>query len=417
MNDFFDSDGLPEEDSPAAGRARYTVTEFTRLVKDLIETSIPSAAVDGEISNYVHHSSGHRYFTLKDENCQLRCVMFKWQAQSLDFIPDEGMKVLAVGNPTVYERGGQYQLTVFRLFPLGRGDLLARLDELKKKLAAEGVFDNNRPIPRYPSVVGIVTSPTGAAIRDIISVITRRAPNVRIILRPALVQGIEAADDIVRGIRDLNDYSDADIDVLIVGRGGGSIEDLWCFNEESTARAIAGSRIPVISAVGHETDVTLADFAADLRAPTPSAAAELVVRDVAELREIITDARLRLRQLMIASVQEFEHRITAVRKGLSPERFLQTIMMRVQEVDELSLRMKSSFLAVLTDREKSFERLNGKLRVMNPRSVLERGYSIVFRERDNRIVTDSDMVKTGEGIRLEVARGGFTARVGHVKKD
>ncbi|MDP2983063.1 MAG: exodeoxyribonuclease VII large subunit, partial [Candidatus Latescibacter sp.] len=241
---------------------RLTVTELTRHLKELIEANFPVVAVEGELSNYVHHTSGHRYFTLKDDLSQLRCVMFKWQGERIDFKPEEGMKLLAVGNLTVYERSGQYQLNVFRLQPLGRGELLLQLEDLKKKLAAEGLFERKHPIPLYPSTIGVVTSPTGAAVRDIISVLTRRAPHVRIILRPAQVQGVGASVDIAQAVQELNLYSDAD--VIIIGRGGGSIEDLWCFNEEVVVRAIAGSRIPTISAVGHETDITLADFAADL---------------------------------------------------------------------------------------------------------------------------------------------------------
>lgn len=392
------------------GPARFTVTEFTRAVKSLIEASFPFVAVEGEISNYIRHAaSGHRYFTLKDQNSQLKCVMFKWQAQGLDFEPDEGMQVLALGNPTVYERGGQYQLTVVKLLPLGRGELLARLEELKRKLEEEGVFDNQRPIPRFPMTVGVVTSPTGAAVRDIISVLSRRAPYLRIILRPALVQGVEASADIARAIGELNDYGD--IDVLIVGRGGGSIEDLWCFNEETTARAIAGSNIPVISAVGHETDFTLADFAADLRAPTPSAAAELVVRDVAELRESIDMSRARLKRSMLAKVDELSRRVDSVQRGLGIDSFIRQIAMRGQMADELSIRLKSAFTAMLAEREKKFERLSGKLLVMNPRAVLERGYSIVFREHDGKIVTDQDMAEIGDYIRIELAKGGFGARI------
>lgn len=410
MNEFGNKNGMynleyrDQETIP-----RYTVTEFTRHVKGIIEDSIPVAAVEGEVSNYIHHPSGHRYFTLKDGTCQLRCVMFKWQAQVLDFIPDEGMKVLALGNPTVYERSGQYQLNVLRLMPLGRGELLARLEELKQKLAGAGVFDNKRPIPLYPSTIGVVTSPTGAAVRDIISVLTRRAPQVRIILRPTLVQGAEASADIVRGIKELNIYTDAD--VLIVGRGGGSIEDLWCFNEEITARAIAHSKIPVISAVGHETDFTLADFAADLRAPTPSAAAELAVRDAGELRDTITGYRTMLRQRMLSKIDELSQRGEAVKKGLNPEWFLRFIMLKSQTIDELTLRMKSSVAGAVTSREKALERLNGKLSALDPKSVLERGYSIIYRERDNRVVTDSEMVSKGDYISAELVRGRLRAQV------
>jgi exodeoxyribonuclease VII large subunit len=388
---------------------RLTVTQVTRILKNLIEDSIPVLAVEGELSNYVHHSSGHRYFTLKDASSQLRCVMFRWQAERLGFKPAEGMKLIAVGNLTVYEPAGQYQLNVIRLQPLGLGDLLARLEELKQRLAAEGLFTRKRPLPPYPACIGVVTSPTGAAIRDIISILSRRAPHIRIILRPTLVQGADAAIDIVRAIDDLNAHTDADL--LIVGRGGGSIEDLWCFNEEIVARAVAGSRIPVISAVGHETDFTLADFAADLRAPTPSAAAELAVRDNAELRQYIEGCRMRLKQGILAKVDDFAARVDSVRRVLAPDRFMQQIALRSQQVDELTLRLASACSLAISSRETVLENLKGKLLAMNPSAVLTRGYAIVYRERDGRIVTGSDMVDTGEGIRVTLAEGGLHARV------
>ncbi|MHB9029473.1 MAG: exodeoxyribonuclease VII large subunit [Candidatus Latescibacterota bacterium] len=389
--------------------SRLTVSQVTRLLKNLIEDSFPILAVEGELSNYVHHSSGHRYFTLKDASSQLRCVMFRWQAERLGFKPAEGMKLLAMGNLTVYEPGGQYQLTVVRLQPLGRGDLLARLEELKQRLAAEGLFARKRSLPPFPASIGVVTSPTGAAIRDIISILSRRSPHVRIIVRPALVQGAEAAADIVRAIDDLNRHTAAD--VLIVGRGGGSIEDLWCFNEEAVARAVAGSRIPVISAVGHETDFTLADFAADLRAPTPSAAAELAVRDSTELMQYLERCRMRLKQGMLARVDDLSARVESVRKGFSFERFMPQIAFRSQRVDELTLRLKSGCSLLLSSRETVFEKLKGRLLAMNPASVLTRGYAIVYRDRDDRIVTGSEMVDIGEGIRVALAEGMLRARV------
>ena len=388
---------------------RLTVTELTRLLKDLIEANFPVVAVEGELSNYVHHTSGHRYFTLKDDSSQLRCVMFKWQGERIDFKPEEGMKLLAVGNLTVYERSGQYQLNVFRLQPLGRGELLLQLEDLKKKLAAEGLFELKRPIPLYPSTIGVVTSPTGAAVRDIISVLIRRAPHVRIILRPAQVQGAGASVEIAQAVRELNLYSDAD--VIIIGRGGGSIEDLWCFNEEVVVRAIAGSKIPTISAVGHETDITLADFAADLRAPTPSAAAELAVRNVADLKEAIAGYHIRLEQKMLARLDEVTLRVEAVKKEFSPERFLQKIQFRSQMVDELAMRMRSRLALAVSRCETELERFKSRLLAMNPRAVLARGYSIVYRELDNRVVVSESMVERGEGIRVELAEGRITAEV------
>ena len=403
-----DEDARPAEREHPFGD-RLTVSQVTRLVKNLLEDSFPVLTVEGELSNYVHHASGHRYFTLKDASSQLRCVMFKWQAERLDFRPEEGMKLLAVGNLTVYEAAGQYQLTVLRLQPLGRGEMLARLEDLKKRLAAEGLFARKRPIPQYPFSIGVATSPTGAAIRDIISILGRRAPHVRIIVRPTLVQGEGAAADIVRAIDELNRHSGAD--VLIVGRGGGSVEDLWCFNEEMVARAVAGSAIPVISAVGHETDVTLADFAADLRAPTPSAAAELAVRDAVELKQEINGYRARLRQAIIARIEDLALHVESVRKAFSTERFLQNLMLRSQRVDELAMRLRNDFLLAVSARETALERLKSGLIAMNPSSVLTRGYAIVHREADDRIVVDSAMVEAGDGIRVRLAKGGLRATV------
>jgi exodeoxyribonuclease VII large subunit len=388
---------------------RMTVTDLTRLIKNLVEVNFPVVAVEGELSNYVHHTSGHRYFTLKDDCSQLRCVMFKWQGGRIDFKPVEGMKLLAVGNLTVYERSGQYQLNVFRLQPLGRGDLLLQLEELKKKLSAEGLFEQKRPLPQYPFTIGVVTSPTGAAVDDIISVLSRRAPHVKIIIRPTLVQGDSASADIAQAVKDINICSDAD--VIIIGRGGGSVEDLWSFNNESVVRAIAGSRIPTISAVGHETDITLADFAADLRAPTPSAAAELAVCNVADLHETITGYRLFLNREIFSRLEDTALRIERLKKGLSPDRFLQNVQYRSQVVDELSMRLKNLFALALSKSETNVEKLKSRLLAMDPRAVLARGYSIVYRELDNKVVVRDSMVETGDNIRVELAEGRLRAEV------
>ncbi len=387
-----------------------TVSELTKHLKRLIEGNVPVVSVVGELSNYVHHTSGHRYFTLKDESSQLRCVMFKWQAARVDFTPEEGMSLNAVGNVTVYERGGQYQLNVVRLVPMGRGELLLRLEELKKKLAEEGIFDNERPIPAYPAVIGVATSPTGAAVRDIISVISRRAPNVKIILRPATVQGEDAPLDIVGGIRDLNEATDAD--VLIVGRGGGSIEDLWCFNDERVARAIAASGKPVISAVGHETDFTLADFAADLRAPTPSAAAELVVKDMSELRQNIAKYAVMLKRGVMKNIDDIALRLEHARRGLSPERFQQMLVIKSQHVDELAMRIRNTAGRMIAEKEKTVGSLESKLLALNPAAVLERGYSIVYRDADSGVVDDYRKVEKNDGIFIVLAKGRLRAKVG-----
>ena len=262
-----------------------TVTELTAGIKTLLEEAFPYVTVSGEISNYKRHSSGHAYFSLKDDRSQLRCVMWRSANRKLTFEPEDGMEVLARGALSVYDVQGQYQLVARQLKPVGAGALQAAFERLKARLEKEGLFreEHKQALPSFPERVGVVTSGSGAAIRDIIQVLRRRAPWVSIILRPAPVQGEGAAAEIAAAIEEMNDYGA--VDVLIVGRGGGSAEDLWAFNEEAVVRAVFQSRIPVVSAVGHETDYTLTDFAADLRAPTPSGAAEIVVRDLRELKD------------------------------------------------------------------------------------------------------------------------------------
>ncbi|HDZ10569.1 MAG TPA: exodeoxyribonuclease VII large subunit, partial [Bacteroidetes bacterium] len=278
---------LLSEPQQAPEKKIYTISEITRKIKRLLENAIPSIWLEGEISNFKRHSSGHIYFVLKDENSQISCVMWRGRNNGLYFTPQDGMKIQARGNVTVYEKRGNYQFEVLQMQPAGLGELQMALEQLKQSLKAEGLFDeqHKKKIPQYPEKIGIVTSPTGAAIRDLVSVVQRRFPSVQLILNPVRVQGAEAAGEIARAIDEFNAYGD--VDVLIVGRGGGSLEDLWAFNEEVVARAIFRSKIPVISAVGHEIDFGISDFVADLRAPTPSAAAELVVRNREELLHTI----------------------------------------------------------------------------------------------------------------------------------
>ena len=263
----------------------YTVTEITKEIKSILEENFPALWVEGEISNYLLHSSGHRYFSLKDENVQIRCTLWRFRGDELQFEPADGMKVIVWGAITVYERNGQYQLDVIELIPAGLGKLEIAFRRLKEKLFKEGLFDeeHKKPIPEFPEAIGMVTSPTGAAIRDIIRIIRSRFPSVKIIVNPVRVQGEGAAEEIAQAIKEFNEYKK--IDVMLVGRGGGSVEDLWAFNEETVARAIYESEIPIISAVGHQIDFVISDFVADSRAPTPSAAAQMVVEERDELLE------------------------------------------------------------------------------------------------------------------------------------
>ncbi|HWM78482.1 MAG TPA: exodeoxyribonuclease VII large subunit, partial [Methylomirabilota bacterium] len=290
-------------------RRVYTVSELTAGIKGTLEGTFPAVWVEGEISNLRVPSSGHAYFTLKDEGAQLSAVLFRGRGRRVRFEPEDGMHVLAFGGLDVYAARGQYQLVVELMEPQGLGALQLAFEQLKRKLEAEGLFDEarKRPLPAFPRVIGIVTSPTGAAIRDMLNIIGRRFADLHILITPVRVQGDEAPGEIVQALLHLQEI--ANLDVIIVGRGGGSIEDLWAFNDERVARALAVCRVPVISAVGHETDFTIADFVADLRAPTPSGAAELVVREKLAVMETLADLYARLKQAMTAEMGARRERV------------------------------------------------------------------------------------------------------------
>ncbi len=323
----------------------FTVTEVTKHIKNILENNIPALWVEGEISNFKQHSSGHIYLSLKDESCTLRCVYFSFYNKYLRFTPQDGMKVLCYGEIKVYEKGGQYQLYITKMHPVGIGDLEIAFQQLKEKLAKQGLFaeEHKKTIPKFPQRIGVVTSETGAALRDIINVISRRYP-VEIILAPAQVQGENASYEIASAIEMLNQYKK--LDVIIVGRGGGSMEDLWCFNEQAVAYAIYNSSIPIISAVGHEIDFTIADFVADLRAPTPSAAAELVVPDKEQLLNQIDNLLKNLNYLIKNKFIEAESKIREL--SLSLERFQPQELLNnyLQQIDELNYRMEHSIAKI-----------------------------------------------------------------------
>ncbi|MEJ2055013.1 MAG: exodeoxyribonuclease VII large subunit, partial [Calditrichaceae bacterium] len=312
----------------------HSVSDITRIIKLLIEENIPAVWVEGEISNFKKHYSGHLYFTLKDENAQISAVIWKSRTSGLQFDPEDGMLVQALGTVRLYEKSGRYQLDIIRIQQAGAGRLQLAFEQLKQKLDAEGLFDPSlkKEIPKFPEKIGIVTSGTGAAINDITNIIHRRAPHVQLILRSAKVQGEGAAQDIADAIREFNE--DGKADVLIVGRGGGSLEDLWAFNEEIVARAIHNSEIPVISAVGHEIDFTIADFVADLRAPTPSAAAELSVPDSAELQANILFVHKRLKSLVQSKIDIQRDKITNIYRSYGFKRPLDTLRQYSLQVDD-----------------------------------------------------------------------------------
>ena len=399
----------PEDDflvSPEPSEWRvYTVCEITREIKRNIEEGFAPLAVEGEISNFKRHTSGHLYFSLKDAEAQIACVLWRGRSQNLPFQPHDGAKVLAFGNLSVYERQGKYQLDVMWLRPIGAGEWQLAFEALKKKLADEGLFDADRkkPIPPFPSRIGVVTSETGAALHDIASIIARRAPWVQLILRPARVQGEGAAEDIAAAIDEFNAYGEAD--VLIVGRGGGSLEDLWAFNQETVARAIARSKIPVVSAVGHEVDFSISDFTADLRAPTPSAAAELVVSDKAELIERIhLLARRCVRHLKTRIILQSE-RVSGFQKSYGLRIPGERLREYRQRLDDLTRGLETAADLRIRELRLKSASVREKLAALNPEAVLLRGYSITTRARDGWIVTRSEELQATDAVRIRFASG------------
>lgn len=366
-----------------------TVSQINNYIKRVLDanTILNDIWIKGEISNFKLHYSGHMYITLKDEGGVLKAVMFKSAASGLNFKPEDGMKVMARGKVAVYEAGGAYQLYIYEMIPDGVGELYVAYEQLKKRLEAEGIFapEHKKPIPQYPEKVGVVTAATGAAVRDIINVITRRYPYAEIILYPSLVQGAGAAENICRAIEYFNETKM--VDVIIAGRGGGSIEDLWAFNEEAVARAIYASDIPIISAVGHETDFTIADFAADLRAPTPSAAAEIAVPSQLELISRIMVDKNRIANAMIKRLQEEKKRLENL-KVKNPKERIQDEYIRI---DNLEKQAEKNFKIKLLYEKERLGTLASKLDALSPLKVMARGYAIALDDEGNVIKNAADM--------------------------
>jgi exodeoxyribonuclease VII large subunit len=388
----------------------YSITELTRELKSLLEGAFPKIWVEGEISNYLRHSSGHRYFTLKDQNAQLRCVMWRWMGEHLFFEPQDGLKVKACGQITVYEKSGQYQLVVTSMQPAGIGELELAFQRLKQKLADEGLFDAEHkiPIPQFPERIGVVTSPTGAAIRDILNITGRRAPWARIILWPVRVQGEAAAEQIAHAIRGFNQHDL--VDLLIVGRGGGSLEDLWAFNEEAVARAIYESEIPVISAVGHEIDFSIADFVADMRAPTPSAAAEMAVPDGDDLLERIESSMDGIVMAVGRAFQQGRNRLHDLSSRYGFRRPLEIIAQRTQRCDDLSHLLDVHMAHRMETFRQRSASLIEKLEMVSPRAVLQRGYSYA-RDKTGSAVRSFKQVAIDDKIDIILYEGGLETRV------
>lgn len=392
-------------------REVFTVSQINHSVKELLEGQLVPVWIEGEISNWNPHSSGHCYFSLKDETSQIRAVIWRSCRSSISFQPEDGMKVLAYGSVKVFDRGGTYQFTILNMQPSGAGAMQLAFEQLKKKLAGEGLFDADRkkPLPEDPSVIGVVTSETGAAVRDIVQVLQRRSPSVEIILNPVKVQGEGAASEIAGAIAEFNQYGRPDI--LIVGRGGGSAEDLWAFNEETVARAIAESAIPVISAVGHEIDFTIADFVADLRAPTPSAAAELAVSD---RREQTTSLKIVAGRFIFAFSSYFQEK-RDVLEDLNYRLHLYApddmIHQHAQHIDEQAYRLDMLMRQNTEKKRARFERLAAVLHGLSPLNTFSRGYSVVRKTDNKKVVRSIKDIQIGDNVDVYIKDGSVRGRI------
>ena len=403
--------------NPADLPGPLTVSEVTSRVRAALESALPFLWVEGEISELSRPASGHIYLSLADERSQLSCVMFRSYAHQLRFDPEPGMKVLAYGNLSVYERGGRYQFYLYRMRPSGVGEMALAFEELRARLAEEGLFDEGRkrPLPAHPRAVGIVTSPTGAAVRDVVQVLGRRAPGVPVVLAPARVQGAGSPAEIAAAIDRLNRFGG--VDVVVVTRGGGSPEDLWPFNDEGVARAIHGSALPVVTAVGHEIDHTIADYVADVRASTPSVAAELVTRERALLGERLADRRGRLLRAVRDRLDRHQRRLEAVPADRLAAGLGGRVDQRDQDLDESLSRLAAALDGGLCSRRDRFDRSLLRLDARNPLRSLAGGFAYCQRERDGRRVRSAAELRPGERLRLRFADGAARCQVEEVESE
>ncbi|MBI4411979.1 MAG: exodeoxyribonuclease VII large subunit [Deltaproteobacteria bacterium] len=390
-------------------RKIYTVSEVTKDIRGLLEDNFPTLWLSGEISNFRSPSSGHFYFTLKDETSQIPAVMFRGSNHSLKFNLEDGLEVIVHGRITVYEPRGQYQIVVDTAEPKGLGALQLAFEQLKKKLEAEGLFDekHKKPVPELPAKVGIITSSKGAALHDMVTILTRRFPNIGILINPVRVQGEGSAEEIAQAIAEMNARDD--IDVIIVGRGGGSLEDLWAFNEEIVVRTIFESDIPVVSAVGHETDYTLADLVADLRAPTPSAAAEMAVPEKEELLATLAQYRSGLKFAIRQFLKGSAERVSFFRRQIrDPRRILEDFKIRI---DDLSFRAGQAQKRNLRELRLRIDGIRRNLESLSPHAPLKRGYSLVFKEGQKKPLRLASEVNHGELLEIRLADGVLKAKV------
>lgn len=390
---------------PLSAEKVYKVSELTRQLRGLLEEAFPEVWVLGEMSNFKTHSSGHSYFSLKDEASELRCVMFRSEGRSLSFTPVDGMKVKSLGRLTVYEKRGYYQLQVLFLIPAGIGELALAFEKMKTRLKTEGLFDEEKKksLPRFPSRIGVVTSSTGAALRDMLNILRRRWPLLTIVLRAARVQGEGASAEIAQAIDDLNEFGE--VDLIIVGRGGGSIEDLWAFNEEVVARAIDHSRLPVVSAVGHEVDFTIADFVSDVRAPTPSAAAEIVVPDKGEILSQLDGLLRRSGTASFARIGDLRTRLQALAKSYGLRRPQDLVLERWQSLDDLQRKGSVAIRHRLEIVEGKISALEARLLNAGPEATLSRGYCICLKLPQKELVRSSSVLEKSDAVSLKFAEG------------
>jgi exodeoxyribonuclease VII large subunit len=403
---------------PSFSTKIHRVSQVTSYVKELFDSDyiLQDLWLEGEVSNYSRAASGHVYFTLKDEEAQIRCVMWRSQVERQAYLPQNGEAVIAHGRISVYEAGGQYQLYVDNIQPAGAGLLYLQFEALKERLAAEGLFDTERKraLPPFPRRLGVVTSPTAAALRDIVNVLRRRCPLVEVVLSPTLVQGDEAPLQIVAAIQALNEH--ADVDAIIVARGGGSLEDLWAFNDERVARAIYASRVPVVTGVGHETDLTIADFVADVRAPTPSAAAEVAVPDRQELRGAVGNWCGRLVQSMRVRIGEGRRALQyqeQVLRRFSPQAQIDSCRQRIDDLMPSALVALKHRLALARERLRT---MDSQLQTLSPLATLERGYAITRHLGTGKVVRSVTQVVAGDRLEVQVSDGQFESTVGAAQK-
>lgn len=389
----------------------YTVSEITRNIRAVLEDNFGTVWVEGEVSNFTKHQSGHMYFSIRDKESTLSAVLFRGVNINLKFEIKNGMHVLCFGKISVYDKRGQYQLYINRIEPKGAGALQIAFEQLKEKLRREGLFDEARkkPIPYLPRRVGVITSPTGAAIRDILNIAKRRFSNIEIILNPVRVQGDAAKEEIAAAIDLFNALGN--VDVIILSRGGGSLEDLWPFNEEIVARAIYRSRMPVISAVGHEVDYTISDFVSDFRAPTPSAAAELVIPKKEDLVALLNGYSERIKNTLVSRFEFLSEKVEALKERRVFKEPLNLVLQYEQELDDLTgeLALKGGYIVKL--KTELLNTLTGKLDALSPLAILRRGYSITIKEEDGKLVKDSKILKKNDLIKTKLAIGEITSRV------